>query len=91
MADLTDQMGLTNYLNCSGYTYIDDDLDDLDVYLDIILQPFFSPTLIYENELSTNKTIVISLRDYISNRMGIGSRIIISYGDDNENHQVREM
>lgn len=84
----TEEKGLTNFLNCSGYTYIDYDLDG---DLDILMQPLFSPAILYENELSNNHTIAISLRDYKGNRMGIGSKVIITYGGNSKKEQIREM
>ncbi len=84
----TRQAGLENYLAMSSYTYID---YDNDADLDIIAVSFDGPIWIYTNNTQNNPGIIFELNDHQANRMGIGSRIIIHYGEGGRKHQIREI
>jgi uncharacterized membrane protein YraQ (UPF0718 family) len=84
----TQLAGLENYLAMSSYTYID---YDNDADLDIIAVSFDGPIWIYTNNTQNNPGIVFELDDHKANRTGIGSRIVIHYGEDGRKHQIREI
>ncbi|MCZ6709585.1 MAG: ASPIC/UnbV domain-containing protein, partial [Gammaproteobacteria bacterium] len=80
--------GLENYLGMSSYTYID---YDNDADLDIIAVSIDGPVWIYTNNTQENHGIIFELDDHQANRSGIGSRIIIHYGEGGTHHQIREI
>ena len=84
----TREAGLENYLAMSSYTYID---YDNDADLDIVAVSFDGPIWVYTNNTQNNRGIIFELDDQQGNRTGIGSRIIIHYGDDGAKHQIREI
>jgi hypothetical protein len=84
----TREAGLENYLAMSSYTYID---YDNDADLDIIAVSFDGPVWIYTNNTGENQGIIFELNDHKGNRTGIGSRIIIHYGENGDKHQIREI
>ena len=84
----TREAGLENYLAMSSYTYID---YDNDADLDIIAVSFDGPVWIYTNNTRDNQGIIFELDDHKGNRTGIGSRIIIHYGENGDKHQIREI
>jgi uncharacterized membrane protein YraQ (UPF0718 family) len=84
----TREAGLENYLAMSSYTYID---YDNDADLDIIAVSFDGPVWIYTNNTRENQGIIFELDDHKGNRTGIGSRIIIHYGENGDKHQIREI
>jgi len=84
----TQKAGLENYLSMSAYTYIDYDNDG---DLDIVAVSLDGPIWIYTNNTQKNKGIFFELDDHRGNRSGIGSRIIIHYGDKGTKHQIREI
>ena len=84
----TREAGLENYLAMSSYTYID---YDNDADLDIIAVSFDGPVWIYTNNTRENQGIIFELNDHKGNRTGIGSRIIIHYGENGDKHQIREI
>ena len=86
--NLTDEYGLASYLATSSYTYIDMDHDG---DLDIVVIPVNGPVSVYRNNNDSGNRIAFSLRDSIGNRFGIGGKIILSYGDDSRNQQIREI
>jgi len=45
--------------------------------------------MLYRNNAQTNHAIEFALRDHIGNSYGIGSKVIIHYG--NGKHQMREL
>ena len=84
--DRTDVSGLASSLETLSYTYIDIDHDG---DLDIISVPMFGPVWIYMNQTVQGNAIAFELRDHVGNHYGVGSTIIIHYGDDR--HQMREI
>lgn len=78
--------GLTEFLHVRGYTYVDYDLDG---DMDIMLIPFLSPMIVFENVKTKNNSITFELRDHDGNRGAVGSKVIIRYGEGK--HQVREI
>jgi hypothetical protein len=84
----TREAGLENYLAMSAYTYIDYDNDG---DLDIVAASFDGPIWLYTNNTQNNHGIIFELDDKKGNRNGIGSRIIIHYGDNGDKHQIREI
>lgn len=84
----TRKSGLENYLAMSAYTYIDYDNDG---DLDIIATTFDGPIWVYTNNTQTNRSIVFELQDEIGNYQGVGSRVIIYYGENQAKRQVREL
>ncbi|OOZ39085.1 hypothetical protein BOW53_12975 [Solemya pervernicosa gill symbiont] len=86
--DSTQQFGLDEFMLSSAYTYVDFDNDgDLDIVTTIIN----GPIRIFINNQSGNNAIRFALRDNQGNRFGIGSRIVIHYGEQGELHQMREI
>jgi hypothetical protein len=47
--------------------------------------------LLYRNNQDGNNAIAFELRDKAGNSFGIGSRVIIHYGENGERHQLREL
>jgi len=84
--DVTEESGLKSYLNTLSYTYADLDNDG---DLDIIAVPAVGPLSIYINQTKPKQSIAFELRDGRGNYYGIGSKIIINYGDGQ--HQMREI
>jgi hypothetical protein len=84
----TREAGLENYLAMSSYTYIDYDNDG---DLDIVAVSFDGPIWVYTNNTQNNRGIIFELDDKKGNRSGIGSRIIIHYGENGDKHQIREI
>jgi len=78
--------GLHGSPNTSSYVYLDFDHDgDLDVFT--VSQD--GAVVTYVNNTTTGHAIEFELRDHIGNSLGIGSKIIIYYGDGH--HQMREL
>ncbi len=86
--DVTAKVGLESFFAISAYSYLDIDNDG---DLDIIAVPAQAPVFVYLNESETGNSIAFQLEDHIGNSFGIGSKIIIHYGDKNEYHQMREL
>jgi len=84
----TRKSGLENYLAMSAYTYIDYDNDG---DLDIIATTFDGPIWVYTNTTQINRSIVFELEDKEGNRQGVGSRVIIYYGEGQAKRQIREL
>lgn len=81
-----DELGLGSWIDTMAYTYTDLDNDG---DLDIITVPAVGPLFVYLNQWADGQAIAFELRDHRGNRFGIGSKVIIHYGDGH--HQMREM
>ncbi len=87
-ADHTDVAGLTDFWSVGGYSYFDFDNDG---DLDIVSVPVDGPVRMFVNNTAGARSIMFELRDELGNHFGIGSKIIIRYGDAMEKHQMREL
>lgn len=70
------------------YTYIDIDNDGDQ---DIITAPVIGALQVHINKMKKGNSIAFELHDESGNSFGIGSKIIIHYGEEAEKHQVREV
>jgi uncharacterized membrane protein YraQ (UPF0718 family) len=84
--DATVEAGAEGYFPTSAYTYVDFDNDG---DLDIVTVPMHGPIWVYENNSSGTNALAIELRDHVGNRFGIGSKVVIHYGDGRR--QMREI
>ncbi|NNF00875.1 MAG: CRTAC1 family protein [Pyrinomonadaceae bacterium] len=84
--DETEESGLSLNLSTPSYTYIDIENDG---DLDIIAAPSAGPLSVFINQSKPKKSIAFELNDKRGNFYGVGSRIVIKYGDGK--HQMREI
>ncbi len=84
--DVSVESGITDYFPTSAYTYLDYD-NDGDV--DMVAVPIHGPIWVYENRSTLGNSIDIELRDLSGNRFGLGTKIVVRYGEGQ--HQMREM
>jgi len=85
----TEEFGLSDHAVTSAFNYVDFDRDgDLDV---LSLPVTFASMRVFENQGPKGNSLTIQLRDHLGNRFGVGSRIIIRYGENGEKHQLREI
>lgn len=82
----TEQVGLVDYEPTSSSLYLDIDNDS---DLDLVSFSQSGKIKTYLNTGSNNAHIQIELNDSIGNRRGIGSKVIIRYGDGAQ--QIREI
>ena len=82
----TRAIGLTDFEATPSYTYFDYDLDG---DLDIVTHAYSGKVQLYNNRVANNNNIQIELRDQVGNWFGIGSKIVLRYG--NQEHQMREI
>lgn len=82
----TEEVGLADFFATGAYAYVDYDLDG---DLDVLTVPFEGNVTLYENEMSDDHSVAFELRDRVGNRFGIGSSIIVRYGDGRA--QLREL
>ena len=82
------EFGLEDFGIVPSYTYIDIDNDG---DLDIISVPINEPLKVYINNEAQNNSITFEFRDHQGNHFGIGNKIYIYYGENNERHQIREI
>ena len=87
-ANVTDQIGLLDFEPTIAYTYIDFDNDG---DLDIVSYSQVGRVAVYRNDLHKNNSIQFELRDSHGNYNGVGSKLIIRYGDNASRHQIREI
>jgi len=80
--------GLENFNAVSAYTYLDIDNDG---DLDVITVAVNGPLHVYVNNEYQNNSIAFEFRDDKGNHWGIGNKIYIFYGENDERHQVREI
>jgi len=80
--------GLEDFGVTSTYTYIDIDNDG---DLDIVSAGINSSMKVYINNETQNNSITFEFRDNKGNHLGIGNKVYIFYGENNEKHQVREI
>ena len=83
-----EEFGLEGYSPVGAYTYIDIDNDG---DLDIITVPVVGPLNVYLNNENENNAISFEFRDNKGNYFGIGNKVYIYYGENDERHQVREI
>jgi len=83
-----ESFGLENLGITPAYIYIDIDNDG---DLDIIATAVNGPISVYINNEYQNNSITFEFRDMRGNYFGIGNKIYIYYGENNERHQVREI
>jgi len=83
-----EKFNLENSNMVVAYTYIDIDNDG---DLDIVSAGLNGPINAYINNETQNNSITFEFRDNVGNHFGIGNKIYIYYGDNNERHQVRQI
>lgn len=86
LSNKTEEFGLTSHRVTNSYTYIDIDNDG---DLDIVTIPISAPIEVFKNNGNEHSSIFFELRDLRGNTFGIGSTIIIHYGEYEEKHQLR--
>jgi uncharacterized membrane protein YraQ (UPF0718 family) len=87
-SNLTEEYGLGDHTITTTYTYLDFDNDG---DLDVVTSAVNAPAKIYVNNESQNHSISFELRDHRGNRFGIGAKIVIFYGEDDSQSQIREL
>jgi uncharacterized membrane protein YraQ (UPF0718 family) len=80
------EFGLEDHPVTSGFTYLDLDNDG---DLDLVTNAVNAPLRVYVNRETERNAITFELRDHRGNRFGIGSRLVIGYGDGKR--QFREI
>ncbi len=78
--------GLDDPINTPSYTYLDIDLDG---DMDIVATGVLAPPRVFLNQQQENNSITFKLDDKVGNSDGIGAKITIRYGGD-ENIQQRK-
>lgn len=82
------EFGLEDYINTPSFSLADFDKDG---DLDFIASGVNAPYRFYENKLHQNAGITFSIKDELGNRNGIGTKIIITYGENAQEKQLREL
>ena len=83
-----EEFGLEDVGITPSYTYIDIDNDG---DLDIVSAPINEPLKIFINNETNNNSITFEFRDKKGNHFGIGNKVYIYYGKNNERYQVRQI
>lgn len=82
------EFGLANYRKQNAFVYLDLDRDG---DLDIISRSLAGEFDVYTNTLQDGHAVSFEFRDRTGNHFGIGNRIKLFYGDNDERHQLREI
>ncbi|VAW70208.1 hypothetical protein MNBD_GAMMA09-2024 [hydrothermal vent metagenome] len=87
--NLTEESGLKSRRSTSSFSYVDLDNDG---DIDVIAVPQVGAAQVFINNTNNSAhSIAFSLNDEQGNRSGIGSKLIIYYGENSERHQMREV
>ncbi|GAB5560607.1 MAG: hypothetical protein SynsKO_22540 [Synoicihabitans sp.] len=84
----TKEAGLTDYHATSSYAYCDFDQDG---DFDLITVPNSAPVRVWRNNAQNNHALTVELRDELGNTFGIGGKVIIAYGPEGSQQQIREI
>ena len=82
------EFGLVNLRKQNTFVYLDFDRDG---DLDIISRSLGGEFDVYINHVQERHSISFEFRDALGNHFGIGNRITLYYGKDDERHQLREI
>ena len=82
------EFGLVNLRKQHAFVYLDLDRDG---DLDIISRSLGGEFDVFINQIQEGHSISFEFRDALGNHFGIGNRITIFYGEDDERHQLREI
>jgi hypothetical protein len=82
------EFGLVNLRKQNTFVYLDFDRDG---DLDIISRSLAGELDVYINHVQGRHSISFEFRDALGNHFGIGNRITLFYGKDDERHQLREI
>ncbi len=82
------EFGLVNMRKQHAFVYLDIDRDG---DLDIISRSLAGEMDVYTNHVGERHAISFEFRDSLGNHFGIGNRITLFYGENDERHQIREI
>jgi hypothetical protein len=82
------EFGLVNLRKQHAFVYLDFDRDG---DLDIISRSLDGEFDVFINHLQERHSISFEFRDALGNHFGIGNRITLFYGENDERHQLREI
>ena len=82
------EFGLVNLRKQHAFVYLDFDQDG---DLDIISRSLGGEFDVFINQIQERHSISFEFRDALGNHFGIGNRITLFYGEDDERHQLREI
>jgi hypothetical protein len=80
--------GLVDHLMTAGAIKLDIDNDG---DLDFVTIPVNGPVQVFTNNNQSGNSIMFKIADEIGNHFGVGTKIIVSYGDNGERKQMREI
>ena len=86
--DRTAEFGLDTFMIVSAYVNVDLDNDG---DLDLVTNSINGPTWLYRNNEKDNHAVSFDVRDLLGNRYGIGTQLILHYGEGEAQHQIREI
>ena len=78
--------GLDDTINTPSYTYIDFDLDG---DIDIVATGVLAAPRVFVNQQTKNNSITFSLRDDTTNTFAIGAKVMIAYGDSQQQKEIK--